>query len=80
MKKPVVGVIGNAHLIENRFAAQVVGERNLRAVAEVTGALPVIFAGSPEITDIGARGKAIARVDNFVTFVSDGLPGDVAVG
>ena len=30
-----------------------------------------------EITDIGARGKAIARVDNFVTFVSNGLPGDV---
>jgi putative glutamine amidotransferase len=54
MKRPVVGVIGNAHLIENRFAAQVVGERNLRAVAEVTGALPVMFAGSPEITDIDA--------------------------
>ena len=30
-----------------------------------------------EITDIGARGKAIAKVDNFVTFVSNGLPGDV---
>ncbi len=30
-----------------------------------------------EITDIGARGKAIARIDNFVTFVSNGLPGDV---
>ncbi len=30
-----------------------------------------------EITDIGARGKAIARIDNFVTFVSGGLPGDV---
>jgi len=54
MKKPVVGVIGNAYLIENRFAAQVAGERYLRAVAEVTGALPVVFAGSPEITDIGA--------------------------
>ncbi len=30
-----------------------------------------------EITDIGARGKAIARIDNFVTFVSNGLPGDI---
>jgi 23S rRNA (uracil1939-C5)-methyltransferase len=30
-----------------------------------------------EITDIGARGKAIARIDNFVTFVVGGLPGDV---
>jgi putative glutamine amidotransferase len=54
MKRPVVGVIANAHRVERRFTAQIVGERNLRAVAEVAGALPVIFAGSPDITDIGA--------------------------
>jgi putative glutamine amidotransferase len=54
MRRPVVGVIGNAHLVENRFAVQAVGERNLRAVAEVSGALPMMFAGSPDITDIGA--------------------------
>ena len=50
----MVGVIANAHRVERRFTAQIVGERNLRAVAEVAGALPVIFAGSPDITDIGA--------------------------
>jgi len=54
MSKPVVGVIGNAYHIENRFATQLVGERNLRAVAEVAGALPLMFAGAPDITDIGA--------------------------
>ncbi|TMJ73888.1 MAG: gamma-glutamyl-gamma-aminobutyrate hydrolase family protein [Alphaproteobacteria bacterium] len=54
MKRPVVGVIANAHRVERRFTAQIVGERNLRAVAEVCGALPVIFAGAPDITDIGA--------------------------
>jgi putative glutamine amidotransferase len=54
MKRPVVGVIANAHRVEKRFTAQIVGERNLRAVAEVAGALPVIFAGTPDITDIGA--------------------------
>src|ERR1700693_4789125 len=53
MRRPVVGVIGNAYRIENRFATQLVGERNLRAVAEVTGALPLMFAASPDITDIG---------------------------
>jgi putative glutamine amidotransferase len=53
-RKPVVGVIGNAYRIENRFATQMVGEKNLRAVAEVAGALPLMFAGAPEITDIGA--------------------------
>jgi putative glutamine amidotransferase len=54
MRRPVVGVIGNAHQVENRFATQMVGERNLRAVAEVAGALPLMFAGTPEITDIAA--------------------------
>jgi putative glutamine amidotransferase len=54
MRRPVVGVIGNAYRIENRFATQMVGERNLRAVAEVSGALPLMFAATPDITDIGA--------------------------
>jgi putative glutamine amidotransferase len=53
-RKPVVGVIGSAHLVDGKFTAQRVGERNLRAVAETAGALPLIFAGSPELTDIGA--------------------------
>jgi putative glutamine amidotransferase len=54
MARPVVGVIGNTHVIENRFPAQICGEKNLRAVAEVTGALPLVFAGIPEITDVAA--------------------------
>lgn len=54
MKRPVVGVIGNAHRLENRFTVQMVGERNLSAVAEVAGALPLMFAGQPEMTDIAA--------------------------
>jgi len=61
-RKPVVGVIGNAYRIENRFATQMVGERNLRAVAEVAGALPLMFAGSPEITDVAALLDAVDGV------------------
>ncbi|MDO9411189.1 MAG: gamma-glutamyl-gamma-aminobutyrate hydrolase family protein [Pseudolabrys sp.] len=53
-KRPIVGVIGNTFLAEDRFPSQRVGERNLRAVAEVTGALPLMFAGSPDITDMEA--------------------------
>src|SRR5258708_38949413 len=62
MRRPVVGVIGSAYRIEDRFATQVVGERNLRAVAEVAGALPLMFAATPEITDIGALLRAVDRV------------------
>ena len=54
MTRPVVGVIANTHLAENKFPAQIAGERSLRAVAEVAGALPLMFASVPEITDIGS--------------------------
>ena len=54
MGKPVVGVIGSAHSINDRHNVQIVGQRNLRAVAEVAGALPLMFAGTPDITDIDA--------------------------
>jgi len=52
--KPVVGVIGNAQVINDRHNVQLVGQRNMRAVAEVAGALPLMFAGTPDITDIDA--------------------------
>ena len=52
MARPVVGVIGNAYSVENRFTVQMAGERNFRAVANVAGALPLVFAGEPDITDI----------------------------
>jgi putative glutamine amidotransferase len=62
MTKPVVGVIANAYRIENRFDVQAVGERNLRAVAEVAGALPLVFPGLPEVTEIGALLDAVDGV------------------
>jgi putative glutamine amidotransferase len=60
--RPIVGVIGSAHKVEGKFTAQRVGERNLRAVAEAAGALPLMFAGTPEITDIGALLDAVDGV------------------
>lgn len=52
MSRPVVGIIGNSYRIEDRFLVQAAGERNLAAVAEVAGALPLVFAGNPGITDV----------------------------
>jgi putative glutamine amidotransferase len=62
MRKPIVGVIGNSQIIEGRFPVQSVGERNLRAVAEVAGAMPLMFASAPDITDIGALLDAVDGV------------------
>jgi putative glutamine amidotransferase len=52
VSRPVIGVIGNGFMVENRFAVQIVGEANLRAVADIAGAMPVMFAGSPALTCI----------------------------
>jgi putative glutamine amidotransferase len=59
MTKPVVGVIGNAQVVNERFNVQVVGQRNLRAIAEVADALPLMFASLPDVTDIGALLDAV---------------------
>jgi len=53
MARPVIGVIGNARLLDDRFPAQIVGENNMRALAHVAGALPLMFAAVPAITDLG---------------------------
>ena len=52
MAKPVIGVIGNTYRVENRFNVQMAGERNLKAIHDATGAMPMIFAGDPTITDV----------------------------
>jgi putative glutamine amidotransferase len=63
MVKAVIGVIGNSHVVENRFAVQLVGRANMKAVAEAADALPLMFAGSPEITDIA---ELMATVDGIL--------------
>lgn len=52
MGKPVIGIIGNSHSIENRFTVQAAGERNMAAVTDVADALPLMFAADPAITHI----------------------------
>ena len=59
MSKPVVGVIGNAHVINDRHNVQIVGQKNMRAIAEVAGAVPLMFAATPEITDVAALLDAV---------------------
>ncbi len=63
MARPVVGVIGNAYVVENRFPTYLVGESNMRAVAEVAGALPLMFAGAPGVSEVA---DLLAVVDGVV--------------
>ena len=63
MARPVIGVIGNYYNLENRFSVQLAGQNNLQAVADVADALPLIFAGNPEITEIA---DLLAVVDGIL--------------
>ncbi|MGO8656487.1 gamma-glutamyl-gamma-aminobutyrate hydrolase family protein, partial [Rhizobium ruizarguesonis] len=63
MARPVIGIIGNARIIESRFSTQLVGENNLRAVADVAEALPLMFAGNPKLADIA---DLLAVVDGIL--------------
>lgn len=78
MTKPVVGIIGNSHLLHDRFEIQLAGRNNFQAVNDVCGALPMMFAGNPDFTDIGALldtvhgilltgARANVHPDNFKT-------------
>ena len=45
--------------MERCFPIQFVGEKNLRAVCDVAQALLLMFAGLPDVTDIGSLLSAV---------------------
>lgn len=51
MRKPVIGIVGNAHLINDEYPVHAVGTMNSKAVADVAGAVPLIVPTDPEIVD-----------------------------
>jgi putative glutamine amidotransferase len=52
MSRPVIGVIGNYHLINEQYRVQAVGTMNLRAVAEACDALPLMVPAIPEVVRV----------------------------
>ncbi len=63
MSKPVVGIIGNAHLIDDSYMVQGVGLMNIDAVSTVSDALPIII---PAMPSIGGIDELIRACDGFV--------------
>ncbi|MEP3345621.1 MAG: gamma-glutamyl-gamma-aminobutyrate hydrolase family protein [Litoreibacter sp.] len=52
MARPVVGIIGNAHLVNDEYPAHMAGAMNCQAIAEVSGAVPMIVPSCPSLIDI----------------------------
>lgn len=48
MQKPVVGIIANFFMINDQYPAQATGRMNIDAIAEVTGAVPLIVPSLPD--------------------------------
>lgn len=61
--RPVIGIIGNAHLINDRFQAHVGGEMDSRAVAMVAGALPLIIPADPRFVSVN---ELLSICDGFL--------------
>ncbi len=63
MRRPVVGIIGNAHEVASQYIVQGVGMMNLEAVSSVSNAIPVII---PAIPSLGSVQEVISLCDGFV--------------
>lgn len=63
MARPVIGILGNAHLINEQYAVQAAGEMNLAAVAEICDAVPVILPADPAMMSVE---DALATCQGFI--------------
>lgn len=53
MARPVVGIIGNHHLINDEYPTHAGGTMNSEAIAEVSGALPMVVPADPRLVSLG---------------------------
>ena len=52
MARPLVGIIGNHHLVNSEYPTHAGGTMNSAAVAEVAGALPMIVPADPRFVSV----------------------------
>lgn len=53
MARPVIGIIGNAHLINETYLTHAGGRMNSQAVAEVACCMPLIIPTDPDLVSVG---------------------------
>jgi putative glutamine amidotransferase len=62
-RRPVVGVIGNHYLMDDRYAVHATGLINTTAVAEVAGCLPMMVPTDPRLVSVD---ELMAVCDGFL--------------
>jgi putative glutamine amidotransferase len=63
MARPIVGIIGNTHTIDDSYEVQICGIMNIEAVAKVCNALPVVVPAMPDFVSID---DLMEHFDGFV--------------
>jgi putative glutamine amidotransferase len=63
MSRPIIGIIGNSHLLNDAYPVQAAGISNIEAVADLTGAIPLIV---PALPRVGAIADLMDACDGFV--------------
>jgi putative glutamine amidotransferase len=63
MTRPVIGIIGNSHLINNEYPAHAVGAMNSCAVSHVAGAVPLVIPADPALVSVE---ELMAVCDGFL--------------
>ncbi len=63
MARPVVGIIGNQHLLNDQYPAHATGAINSQAVAEVAGAVPMVIPADPRLVSVA---ELMEICDGFV--------------
>ncbi|MEX0286838.1 MAG: gamma-glutamyl-gamma-aminobutyrate hydrolase family protein [Paracoccaceae bacterium] len=63
MTRPVVGILGNAHMINDTYKVQASGAMNMEAVAQVSDCLPLVVPSDPDYVTVA---ELMEACDGFV--------------
>ena len=63
MARPIVGIIGNQHVINDTYRVHAGGEMNSEAVARVAGCMPLLIAADPRFITVE---ELLTTCDGFV--------------
>ena len=63
MKRPIVGIIGNAYFIDGDYPVQASGVSNIEAISNVSNAIPVVIPSLHEASEVH---ELVDRLDGFV--------------
>jgi len=53
MGRPVIGIIGNSHVLNDQYVVHAGGMMNSQAVAQVAGCMPILVPSDPALVSVG---------------------------